>query len=359
MHVALLANTGWLDEELSLFRQLVVGLIDEQVRVAQVVPEALTLDELSVFGEQVVWTESSLSVINWRRLSRLGGPLGQMGVDLVHALDGALWWPALSLARAMDRPVVLQANAAEDVARAQRLSRWLRGEGVSLAATTEPLAGALREVVGEAVAVELIPQGVHPQSGSGGPVRGADQPMSVVVSGDGRVDDPYLGLLTGMEQVARKAPLTQFFFDGLGSDQHRLWREARRRQLLPNMSFIPRRLGHREMLLRADALVQPQALGRSRSLTLQAMARALPIVAHQDPWLDYLLHDQTAWVVEDGSAETWVTELTRLLDQPEAGHALGRRAEQWVREQRLASQRIAKVLDLYRRLSGAAIPFPG
>ena len=42
MHAALLANSAWLGEEAHTLRQLVVGLVDEQVRVTRVVPRDAT-----------------------------------------------------------------------------------------------------------------------------------------------------------------------------------------------------------------------------------------------------------------------------------------------------------------------------
>jgi glycosyltransferase involved in cell wall biosynthesis len=361
MHVGLLANTEWLDEELALLRHLVVGLIDEQVRVAQVVPETLGLDELSVFGQQVLWAESRFAAINWHRLRRLAPTLREANIDLLHVLDGGLWWPGLMLGQALNASVVLQANAAADLRRIERLQRLPRrlGDGsVCFAATTEPLAEAVRSRVGESAEVHTLAPGVHVQQPAPTP-RDPGQPLAAVVSGDGRLDADYQALLGGMAQFIDQRPESQFFFDGQGSDQHKLWREAARLNLLANMSFIPRRLGHREMLLRADVLIQPQALGRSRSLTLQAMAHGLPILAKADPWLDYLIPDTTAWVVEQPAVATWTQWLDRLVQSPAEAAALGQSAQGWVGQHRVAADQIARALAIYRQATGEAIPFQG
>ena len=358
MHVALLANTAWLDEELALFRHLVVGLIDEQVRVSQVVPDAVGVDELSVFGEQVFWQESRLAAVNWRRLHRLAPQLGALHVDMIHVLDGALWWPGLMLGQAVGASVLLQVNAAADLGRIdwlQRLPRRVAGGPISFAATTGPLAEATEQRVEGWAPVYTLPPGVHAQTGAGGTA--TEQPLAAVVSGDGRLDGDYQALLTGMADFLETHPQAQFFFDGQGSTQQKLWREAERLELLSNMSFIPRRLGHREMLLRADVLLQPQALGRSRSLTLQAMAHGRPIVARQDPWLDYLIDDTTAWIIDHPTPSAWRTMLHRLVEAPGRAQALGQSAHQWVSQHRLAADQIARALSAYRSLTGAAIPF--
>jgi len=352
MRVALLANTAWLDEELARFRHLVVGLIDEQCRVVQVVPDALDMDEFSVFGEQLAWEESHFAPVNWARIRQLGEPLRRLKVDVIHALDGGLWWPAVSLAQRLETNLVLQANAAEDMEQLERVVRLAPTRRLSFAATTEPIAAAIDEQLEERIPVASLPPGVHAEKQSPTP-REPENPLSAVVSGNGRLDTQYAGLLQAMVQIIDRYPQTQFFFDGQGSDQHRLWREAERLHLLPNMSFIPRRLGHREMLLRADVLIQPQALNRSRSLTLQAMARGVPILAQRDRWLDYLIPEWTAYVLDESSPEGWVYLLTRLIEEPELGQKLGESAQQWVSENRLAADQIGRALELYQRISGA------
>jgi glycosyltransferase involved in cell wall biosynthesis len=259
---------------------------------------------------------------------------------------------AVSLAQRLETNLVLQANAAEDMEQLERVVRLAPTRRLSFAATTEPIAAAIDEQLEERIPVASLPPGVHAEKQSPTP-REPENPLSAVVSGNGRLDTQYAGLLQAMVQIIDRYPQTQFFFDGQGSDQHRLWREAERLHLLPNMSFIPRRLGHREMLLRADVLIQPQALNRSRRLTLQAMARGVPILAQRDRWLDYLIPEWTAYVLDESSPEGWVYLLTRLIEEPELGQKLGESAQQWVSENRLAADQIGRALELYQRISGA------
>ncbi|MEX0885804.1 MAG: glycosyltransferase family 4 protein [Phycisphaeraceae bacterium] len=357
MHVALLANTAWLDEELSSFRHLVVGLLGEQVRVAQVVPQFLPLDEPSVFGERIHWHESRWGAINRVRLMQLARPLRELQVELVHVLDGRLWPGAATLARRLERPAVFNANSHLDIRLVEAVTRRLGPQLAAITATTEPIARALRERLGDEYTLETIQPGAHP----GEPVRRRkpDDPLCVIVSGNGRLDARYASLLEGLRRVTQRSPGSQFFFDGQGSDQHEIWQAASRLGLLSNLSMIPRRLGHRELLVRADVLIHPQPLGRSRTLTIQAMAHALPVVAQDDPWLDYLHDEETARVVHDPDPSGWAQVLLEMIADPDRGHALGASAQGWIRANRLASRQLERVLALYYRLLGHTIPFPG
>ena len=357
MHVALLTNRAWLDEELIPFQHLVVGLIDERVRVAQVVPEGVAAEDLSGFGEQVSWRESSVPALNQHRIGGLDETLGGLGVDLVHALDGRMWRGGLKLAESLQVPIVLSACSKLDIKLAQRVLPGLDPARVAVTAATEPIAQALREAAGPDMLIQAIGTGVHSHNVEP-PTPAEGQALCVIVSGNGVWDGDYEALLGGISQFIQRQPMSQFFFDGQGGGQHRVWKAANTAGLLGNISLTPRRLGHREMLLRSHAMIHPQALGRSRSLTLRAMARGLPIIARQDPYLDYLVDGETAVVLDEPDAERWATELDKLANQTRSSAALGRSAMQWIRQHRTTSQHVAGVLDVYRRMAGLTLPFP-
>ncbi len=358
MHVALLTNRAWLDEELVPFKHLVVGLIDEQVRVAQVVPEGVSRDDLSAFGEIVGWGETTVGFLNRYRVGQLSGSLSGLGVDLIHALDGRMWQGGLKLAEAMDVPIVLSANSVLDIPLARKLLNRVEVSRVAVTCATEPLTRAVREVSNAAVLIETIPTGVHRHEAEP-PALEEGQAMCAIVSGNGLWDADYEALLSGIEMFVKRWPMSQFFFDGQGSGQHQVWKAASAMGLMGNISLTPRQLGHREMLLRAHALIHPQALGRSRSLTLRAIARGLPVIARKDEDLDYLIDGETAVVMSQPGPGDWAAQLERLVADRSCVVEMGRRAIRWASEHRPTSRQITGILDIYRRMAGQTIPFPG
>ena len=356
MHVALLTNRAWLDEELSPFQHLVVGLIDERVRVAQVVPEGLASEDLSAFGDQVIWRESTISMLNQRRIIGLDEELGALGVDLIHAMDGRLWRGGLKLAGALDVPIVLTANSMLDVRLSQQLLPSQDPVRVAVTAVTEPIMQAIRPHAPADMLLATVGTGVSSHEAcASAPEPG--QALCVIVCGNGEMDGDYEALLSGIADFVTRHPTSQFFFDGQGSGQHQIWKAASALGLLGNISLTPRRLGHREVLLKSHALIHPQALGKARCLTLRAMARGLPVIAKQDPALDYLLDNQNAVVLDDPSAGDWTAELDRLIDEPNTFTELGRSASRWIRDQRPSSYQINGILDVYRRITGQTLPF--
>lgn len=383
MHAALLADADYLDQELPEFRQLCVGLMDEQVSLTRVVPAGAVraaskwrvaeqshdtapdagpadgpLADSPLCGARLTWEASRFSGLDHRRLMRLAAPLAAANVTLIHALSRGVWAAAATLGEQLDAAVVFRAANWADAEHAARLARQLRPTRCVLVAASEPLAAELRRRTENLVRVETIFPGVHVQVPRAGG-RPPGGPLCVAVAGDGVLDDDYRALLSGMAQVVAQHPATQFFFDTPRSDPHRLWRETARRGLLANVSFVPRQPGHRDLILRADALVLPQASGRTRSVTLRAMARAVPVLAAEDPALDELTHNHTAWVLPNPDPGAWADVLTRVVEMPSDADDLGLRARAWVHEERLASDQIGRLLNLYHTMTGEPIGFVG
>lgn len=357
MHVALIANTAWLDEELATFRYLVVGLLDEQVRVTQVVPTGVDAGEVSGFCERVIWRDSRWSLVRRHRLSRLANRLEELGVDLIHALDGRVWGGAVKLAQQLELPLVLSASSALDVELVGRLRRAKDLVNMAMVAATQPLTDAIREKLEPGIDVSVVVPGVTVAETTR-PQREKESVFCAVVSGNGVYDPYYETLLVALKLIIDEYPDSQFFFDGQGGEQHQVWQAAQRYGLLANISLAPRRLGHREMLLRADLLIHPQPLGRSRTLTLSAMAHGVPIMAMADPWLDYLIDQETAWVIDQPDAQRWRDMIVGYMQDDSDGRAIAQQAQQWVGRHHSPAVQVDQILGVYRQVTGESIKFP-
>ncbi|MEM7681928.1 MAG: glycosyltransferase [Planctomycetota bacterium] len=360
MHLAWIADTRWLEQEVSQLHHLVVGLIDESVRVTQVLPRGRAEHGVTQFAERLPWNESRLAPLNRQRLAQLAEPLRARKITLLHGVGASLWPATLRLARQLDVPAVLAGHGVSDAEAVRSLPSRAQSSAVAVVLPSEGLADVAREAAKADVLIHVAPLGVHPGSAEPRPLPGAEpgRRLSLAVSGTGRLDPGYSALLDALAQLAPDMPDLQVFFEGMGAEQHEIWRAGRRLGLLPHMTLAPAHLARRELLLRADALLLPQALGRCRSLPLQAMASGLPVLAAVDPACEEFQQGRTAWLLEDPTPEGWLSLLRRLADRPDDARGLARTAQQWVREHRLASTQVAGLLDLYRVLLGQNHPFP-
>lgn len=360
MHVALLTCSPWLDEELAPFRHLCVGLFDEQAKITQVVPDDLPVEDAAPFGQRITWQESNWAFLRRRRLTTLADELSNQDITVVHAMSGELWHGALELSDKLDAAAVLTVGCEDDLDLVDRLRPDIEAARAGLAATTAPLAEAVRQRLGPSttgVLVRVAHAGVHAADASVA-ARPEGSPFCAAISGGDRCDADFEALFTALRKIVDDYPDAQFFLDVPTENGHSLYRRARKLNLLPNLSLVPHRLGHRDDLLGAGVLIHPQALGRSRSITLAAMARGIPVLARRDPWLDYLIDDQTAWLIDKPDARRWEELLRVLILAPDDGAALGNRARQWVQVNHSPSQQVAAMLDLYRQVTGEAIKFP-
>lgn len=368
MHLGLLTNTRYLDENLTGFNHLVVGLIDDGVRVVQVVPERVGEGELSIFGERMSYRISSLRPITRHRVLSLGPYLVEREVSVLMAMSGEVWRDAAELARRHDLALVLQANSAADVRGLAGMTRLLRPTQTAVIAATGPILEAMQKQLHNTVLCEAVAPGVHiptlpePTSTETGtesePTPQALTP-SVVITTDGKLSPSSESLIRALPAVIEAIPEIQFFLDGQDANQHELWKLASKLGLLGNLSLIPRKLGHRELILRADLIVQPQAMNLARSLTLDAMAHRIALIAQDDPWVDYLLENVTCRLVDQPTVQEWERMLLQILRDPAAMRRLGKSAQDYVRKHHAMSQQVAQTLDICRRLSGESLAFTG
>ncbi|MEM1098436.1 MAG: hypothetical protein AAGH92_06555 [Planctomycetota bacterium] len=390
MHVALLCGEHDLGERREALRALVVGLVSEGVRVSVAVPEGT--DERDVpggglGGATLAYPARTLGVggpwmgawlygkigsgRHWSRLAAqfeaMGDASGVPGVVL--ASDAETWLAAVAVGRMLDVPVMLFCHDRFDARLAPRLFTKLNPTRCLMVAGSEPIAQGLRDATQNLVVVEHVPPGVHltdrtPRQ------RGPDDPLCVVISTDGPLDEAYLACLEGLAAHCRERPSTLAILEGPHPDSHAAYKQLRRLGLTGQCSFAPRGRdagavpGVDALLLEADAVLHPQALGRNRPITLEAFARALPVVAADDAALDTLIDGHTAWTIDeaqpyDALAEAWHGVLTRLTEEPEEARELGRRAQWWVREEHLFSDELERVIGLCQRLAAEPVKFPG
>jgi glycosyltransferase involved in cell wall biosynthesis len=137
-----------------------------------------------------------------------------------------------------------------------------------------------------------------------------------------------------------------------------LWPMVRRFGLADRFTLIPDLEARRELSLRGDILCLPDGRGEFRSLTLDAMAAGMLVIAAADPMISVLLEGRTARLIDRQASERWASAVTWALEDRESARRLAASAREFVRTSTRASSHVAAVVDAYEWMtSRESIPF--
>ncbi len=357
MHVALIIDDERLERERQSLDRTAAGLDALGVRVTAVLPEAETGADLELPGvSPAAVVRTRMKVPAWfrpARARRLAAGLSQQVPDLAYAVGAAAWPVGIDIARVLGCPLVL------DVWSAELLRHVPRGRGAAhvagFVAPTEPIADAIRRRAG-ADLVSLVPPGVdvprRPRR-----VRAPEGAIAIAIIGSGRDLAAYRAVLEALGGIVRALPQPQACLELRGPAAHEIWRLARRLDLLPYVSSIADAAHHRTLLVGCDVLVIPERFGQMRTLILEAMALAMPIVAADDPFLSMLVPDRTALIVGADDPDEWAAQVRRVLEDDHLAARLGRAARALVAEHHRPDAQVERLAEaLQAALSGGAMP---
>jgi len=354
-----MADESFAARERAMLLRLEVGLADEGVRVVYAVPRsAMHWRGAGLSAQTVPYESRGLSVSRaWRvrRLVEAARALqssDEQAFDLVHAFGEGCWTFAAETARQTGAALALEVHSAQAAMTAAR-----RRPGAGATLYLLPDAALERPVrAGEpGVQARLTPWGVHTP---GPPREGVRRGPAVVIDGGGADRPAMRATLEGLAAVAAQQPDLMIFADEGAAQGSGAWGAAQRLKLTDRFTLAPDIEARRELALRGDILVIPEARGEHRSLTLDAMAAGMLVIAAEDPFVSVLSDGRTARLVRRPTAEAWRETFEWAIREPAAARALALSGREHVRLHCRASAHVAAVLGAYEWMtSGASIPF--
>lgn len=357
MRVAILANDQFLDRERTKLSRLEIGLAAEGVRVAHALPEHVLGDEAAgVYSTVVPYSARGFRFTRPERVAELATSLGGLlscdptdCVDVVHCFGGSTWAMGAELARQSKACVLLEIWRTALIRRVPRVMRdpTLPGR-IAVVAPDLAVRRALTRVVpsGE---VYVAPWGVH----------AAEKPtalfeegrsLAITILASGHDARGLAACLEGVQSALEMRPDTMVFLDAEAARRAHAWKKIRALGMTDRVTLVPHLEGRREPVLQTDILLQPEAYGEHRSLTLDAMAAGMVVIARRDAMIEYLVGGRTAHLVNGVSSGVWAEALGWALSRPEEARALAASARQYVAEHRPASGYIGGVMNAYLAL---------
>lgn len=365
MRVLMVADQVFGTRERGMLARLEVGLADEGLRVARALPEsvasevtpgslaqAITFDDTRVPFTQSIRAArlaNAVTGVHWAEEdhpeSRRDGP----AIDVVHAFGGAIWDLALDVARRLGASLALEVWRTGLVERSVVLSRRVPEVPKVFIA---PDASIERRLKAAGVSdVRAAPWGVHAISRSRA-VASGERSLSVVITGGGRDAVATLAALEGVGLALADHPAAVIFMDAVAARRARAWPVAKRLGLLDRLSLIDDIEHRRDLALRADILIQPEAVGEQRSVLLDAMAAGMIVIAAADSGVAWLIDGQTSWLVSEHTPLTWARAVSRAVSSPEDARVLTARASSHIAREHRASAHVASVIGAYEWVVG-------
>lgn len=364
MRVLILADESFAARERSMLLRLEVGLADEGVRVIHAVPKsAAHWYHAELFSQAVTYENHGLIVSRSWRAAQLAAAVEALGdsegrpADLVHVFGPEAWAIGADTARQLGAALAIEVYSGEQAEAALRLRPPTDGVAPIFFVPDQALERKLR-AEDPGTPVRLTPWGVHTPTLTRRPLATGKAP-SVLIAGSGAEQASIVSVLEGIAAVAPRVPDLMVFLEADGSRAASIWGMVRKLSLSDRVTLIPDLEARRELALRGDILILPEARGEHRSLTLDAMAATMVVIAAADPLVSVLVDHRTARLVNRPSPEHWSATLSWVFDEPLAAEALASAAREHVRTACRASAHVAAVVDAYEWMTSAeSIPFP-
>ncbi len=366
MRVVIIADHWFASRERSMLARLQVGLADEGIRVVQAVPVGVEAGSDGILSETVHFEDTGPPLSLRRRAAATAQSLtmsakagdGELP-QIVHAFGGQVWDFGLALAEQLDAAFILEAWRAGLSRAVQRIfAKGHDSAGQLALCPDKKLMEHLRADAPNA-AIHHSPWGVYTND-STNTVLTPGKAWAFMVDGAGYDRQAFTATFEAIAEVMRTRPDTLVFVDALAARRTDLWKLADRLGIRDRMSLVDEMDTNRELVLKGDVLILPEARGEQRTLVLEAMGTGMPVIAAADPMHSSLIDRRSALLVPVGERGRWVQQLENLLSNPDLVAQLTTSARAYIAEEHRPSRQVNCVIDAYEAAIGKkSIPFPG
>jgi hypothetical protein len=352
--VALCVDTDALDRFGSVLRHLLVGLVDEAVKLRLVSRdarvEALRLGPVqTVLHERIGWPVSA------RRLEALIDVLSQRPPTIAHAMSGGSYGVASAVAETFGAELVMQVTSLADCDAILKLPAGRVGRFIAL---SEPLSRVLCKQLGipeDRVAVAR-PGVVASQEAAA--FSRPDRVPSILCLSALERNSGVERLVDALKLLRDRGQRFMLFLLGEGRRESWLRRTVRDYQLSGHVTFAHPSGDPSKAMYSADILVRPSADTSFHADAIQAMGAGIVVVTVTGTVYDHLRDSQTAIVCERPTARALADAIDRLLTDQVWAAKLAAQGQAYVRTHHSASQAAETVAQTYRQILSARAPAP-
>ena len=354
MRVLLLADRVFAAHERALIERIAVGLVAEGMDVHCALPAHRKGigAPFTLAREPLVYNDRGLAFTQRIRAAQIARQIGgddpQDAIDIVHVFGGSAWGMGRELGDLFGCPVAYEIWRVGMVEKATRLPSRASGREGFFAPDTPIERELVKSGVGERV--RLTPWGavVPPESKQ---VFTPDRALAAVLMSSGRERDHCIAAFEGLVAAIGPREDVLIFVNAAAAELGGIWKRAQSLGVLDRITVIEQMEDRRDLVLRCDLLVYPDARHEQRTVLLDAMGTGMVIVAARDERVSILIDQQTASIVETPTKDDWQAKISALLENHDLAHALGQKARAEIQHHRRAGVHIASLVDAYAWLT--------
>ncbi|MCA9303848.1 MAG: glycosyltransferase [Phycisphaerales bacterium] len=359
MRVLLLADRVFAAHERALIERIAVGLVAEGIDVHCALP-AQNEGSRALFTlarEPVVYNDRGLAFTQRIRAAQVarqiaGDELAD-AIDIVHVFGGSAWGMGRELGELFDCPVAYEIWRVGMADKAARMTPRANGREGFFAPDTPIERALVKAGVGESV--RLTPWGaVVPQDAK--KLFEANRTHAVVLMSSGRERERCSAAFGGLIEAIGQREDVLVFVNASAAESGGIWKQAKALGVLNRVTVVEQMEDRRDLVLRCDMLVYPDARHEQRTVLLDAMAAGMVVVAARDELVTILKEYESASIVETPSKEEWREKIGQFLENPEHARALGMQARSQMQHHRRAGVHIASLVDAYAWLTEIGSP---
>lgn len=289
----------------------------------------------------------------WTRTLRARELVDQIVPDqkkalIVHSIGSRSFQFAAEVSQQLGAPLVLDVHCRDAVNNAAGIINERSGDCMGIAPSSS-LARAIVAAGAAPAAIREVSWGVmggdsrwdEEQSGTAG----------LILAGSGNDRAAWEAVVRALAQVASRREDFVILADADATERSSISKTVSSLGLTPLYSRIPKLEAERDVVLRANLLLLPEAEGVTRSLVLDAMSTGMAIVTAEDRDVPALCDHTIARICSPDSTE-WAGAIESLLENRDEQRSLGIAARAFVAEHHRPSKYIASLVDAYEWLVG-------
>jgi hypothetical protein len=276
-----------------------IHLLAEPDEGRAVTPLVDDIDCLSVPMPQRWWSRTRIA-------AELADTLARRPVDLVLWSGADVGHLAQVLATVLEVPLIADVWQSSQIDGARRfplVDAWI--------ARTEAVGSRLRSELQAGTVITARPPLNVRTSG-----RLPDRRPAMVVLDPGHSGRQAAPLLEALSAVIRSRPDIEVILELQGGASHKYWKMIEQRGLLEHASVLDRVGTMGRLVAEATIVVAPDPSGPARSLIPIAMCGGAAVLAASNACEEFLEHDVTAILVDDGTAAGWESAMLEMITDP-------------------------------------------